>query len=120
MFTIMQESCGDTVGVRAEGKLTDKDYKETLIPTLDALFREYGKLNLLFYMDDTFEGWDLDAAWDDASFGLKHRADFGKMAVVGGPAWVEWFIKLSAFLLSGEVRTYSANELDSAWEWIRG
>lgn len=119
MITIMPESCGNVVGVRAAGKLTDKDYTEVLIPTLNALFQNYGKLNLLFYMDDTFQGWNLEAAWDDAFFGLQHRADFAKLAVVGGPAWVDWCIKLGGFLLKGEVRTLSAEDLECAWAWVK-
>jgi len=120
MFTIMPESEGAVVGVRATGKLTDADYKETLIPQLEKLFAEHGALNVLFYMDDGFDGWELTAAWDDAVFGLGHRADFGKLAVVGGPAWVEWCIKACGFLMKGEIRVFPAAELDAAWRWVKG
>lgn len=119
MIEIMQESSGNIIGVRATGKLAHDDYKRVLIPELQQLFDKYGKLNVLFYMDDTFEGWELDAAWDDASYGLKHRADFGKLALVGGPAWVEWCIKFSGFLMKGEIKVFPADQLDQAWGWIR-
>lgn len=119
MIEIMLESAGNALGVRASGKLTDADYKETLIPKLEALFNAHVKLDVLFYMDEEFEGWDLEAAWDDASYGLKHRADFDRLALVGGPAWVEWCIKLSGFLMKGEVRIFPADQLDRAWAWIR-
>ena len=70
-------------------------------------------------MDETFDGWDLAAAWDDAAMGLKHRADFEKIAVVGGPGWVEWCIRLSAFLMKGEIRTFPIDGLDEAWAWVQ-
>ncbi|MHA1564890.1 MAG: STAS/SEC14 domain-containing protein [Alphaproteobacteria bacterium] len=119
MIEVMSESSGNVVGVRATGKLTDTEYKEVLIPKLEALFNQHGKLDVLFYMDEAFVGWDLDAAWDDASYGLKHRADFDKLAVVGGPTWVEWCIKLSGFLMKGEVKIFAADQLDRAWDWIK-
>ena len=119
MIEFMSESNGRVIGVRAIGTLTDADYKNTLIPKLEALFKQYGKLNVLFYLAEDFDGWDLEAAWDDASYGLKHRADFEKLAVVGGPLWVEWCIKLSGFLMKGEIKTFSLDSLDEAWDWIK-
>lgn len=120
MFEIMPESSNNVVGVKASGKLTDIDYKQDLIPKLEGFFSRYGKLDVLFYMDEAFEGWDLEAAWDDASYGLKHRADFGKLAIVGGPAWVGLCIKLSGFLMKGEIRLFSGDALAHAWSWIKG
>lgn len=119
MIEFMKESSGNILGVRAGGKLTDTDYKRVLIPRFESMFDQHGKLRVLFFMDETFEGWDLQAAWDDASIGLRHRTDFEKIAVVGGPAWVEWCIKLSWFLMKGEIRTFRRDQLAAAWEWVR-
>jgi len=120
MIEFMPESAGNVVGVKATGKLTAKDYEQTLIPKLEETFAAHGKLNVLFFMDESFEGWDLAAAWDDASYGLRHRADFDKLAIVGGPPWVEWCIKLSGFLMKGEIRIFSRDQLASAWDWVKG
>ena len=79
-----------------------------------------GKLDLLVYMDDGFEGWDAHAAWDDMSFGLKHAGDFDKLAIVGGAEWIEWCVKACRFLFKGEVRTYRGDQLEEAWEWVAG
>jgi hypothetical protein len=108
MIEFMSESSGNVTGIRATGKLTDADYKQTLIPRLESLFGEHGKVNVLFYMDESFEGWDLD-----------DRADFEKLAVVGGPAWVDWCIKLGGFLMKGEIRIFPVDQLDRAWNWVK-
>lgn len=118
MIEFMDESTGKFLGIRASGKLTDKDYTDVLIPRLEKLFKEEGKLDLLFYMDEGFEGWDPHAAWDDMTYGIGHAADFEKLAVVGGPKWIEWCIKACSFMFKGEVRTYTADQLESAWEWV--
>ena len=119
MFEYLPEGAGNVVGVRATGTLTDADYKNVLMPKLEKMFAEFGRLRLLFYMDESFSGWDLGAAWDDASLGLKHRADFEKIAVVGGPDWVVWFVKLSAFLIAGEIKVFPKDQLQEAWIWMK-
>ena len=105
--------------VRATVKLTEKDYQEVLIPRLESLLEEYGKARLLFHMDEQFQGWELGALWDDAKFGLRHRNDFSKVAVVGGARWVEWGVKLFAPLMEGEVKTFPADQLPQAVDWIK-
>jgi hypothetical protein len=120
MIEFMDESTGKFVGIRATGRLTDEDYKDVLIPRLEALFDEHGKLDVLIHLDDGFSGWEAHAAWDDASFGMKHRADFEKLAVVGGPEWVSRGLNAFSFLMKGEFRHYPADKLESAWEWIAG
>lgn len=119
MIEFMPESKANLVGIRAGGTLTDADYKAVLIPRLEALFEAHGVLDLLILFDESFKGWNLEAAWDDVSLGLRHRADFRKMALVGGPRWVELTMKLSAFLMTGEVRMFPADRLDEAWKWVR-
>ena len=120
MIEFMDESTSKYLGVRVSGKLTDKDYKDVLVPRLEEAFKLQGKLDLLVYMDDGFEGWDAHAAWDDMSFGLKHAGDFDKLAIVGGAEWIEWCVKACSFLFKGEVQTYRGDQLEKAWEWVAG
>lgn len=118
MIEFMPESSGKVIGIKAGGRLTRKDYEEVLIPKLEELFEKHGKLDVLIHLEEDFAGWDLAAAWDDASYGIKHRADFEKIAVVGGPSWVEWCINLAGFLMKGEIRVFPANKLDDARKWV--
>lgn len=120
MIEFTNEAEGEPIGIRATGRLTDRDYREVLIPRLERLFRQRGKLDLLVHFDEAFEGWDLQAAWDDMAFGLAHRGDFGKLAIVGAPAWVEWCVKLSGFLWPGEIRLFPGEALGDAWQWVKG
>ncbi|MCA1298099.1 SpoIIAA family protein [Stappia indica] len=119
MIEVMKESEGALLGVHVSGLLHEADYR-MFLPTLEERFREYGKLRVLFYADESFEGWDLRAAWEDVSVGLKHASDFERMAVVGAPEWVNWCMKLSAFLMKGEIRIFARDEIDDAWAWVKG
>ena len=118
MIEVLPESKGNVLVLSATEKLTDQDYKDVLIPRLEAIIREHGKARLLLSMDDEFHGWTAAAAWDDARFGVPHRKDFDKVGVIGGPKWVEWSFKLGGMLVSGEVRSFSPSEYEEALRWI--
>ena len=118
MFQVMPESAGKIVGVRATGKLTDQDY-QVLIPNLEALIKQHGKIRFLCCIDEEFAGMEPGAMWDDAKFFLPHKDDFEKMAIVGGPKWVKLAMKLFAPLMQGEVKTFSGDQLAKAWDWLR-
>ena len=109
---------GNILILAADGKLTDQDYKDVLIPRLESIIQQYGKARLLLDMGDEFEGWEPAALWDDAYFGLTHRNDFEKMGVIGGPIWVEWGLKVATAMMSGEIKSFPANERDKAMRWI--
>ena len=118
MIEFMKESAGNVVGLRATGTLHEADYEE-ILPKLEALFQEHGKLRMLFYADEAFKGWDISAAWKDTSFGFGHVSDFERLALVGAPEWVVWCVRLSAFLFKGEVRIFKSGEIEDAWNWVR-
>ncbi len=118
MITILPESRGNVLAVKANGKLTVRDYEDVFIPKLEELIREHGKVRALLYLAEDFDGWEMGAMWDDARVGLKHRKDFEKMAVVGGPGWVQKVVRAVAPLMSGEVKTFAADELEEALHWI--
>jgi hypothetical protein len=118
MIEILEQE-GSFLYLKAEGKLTHADYEKVLIPTLEQVIRKEGKARVLFIMGKEFQGWEAAAAWDDARFGIKHRNDFEKCAVVGGPKWVEWATKLAALIMPGEVRVYEADALEQARIWIK-
>jgi len=92
MIELLGDSEESIVGVRVSGKLTAADYETYLIPALDRVFEREKRARFLVLMEEDFDGWTLDAAWDDFSYWLEHRAAFDKVAIVGAPKWVEWCI----------------------------
>jgi 6-phosphogluconate dehydrogenase len=67
---------------------------------------------------DGYNGIELGAIWDDVKFGIKHRNDFIKVAAVGAPRWMDWVVKASSAIMSGEVRTFSTEHLREALDWV--
>ena len=116
MFEILPESKVRRIYVKADGRLTDADYKE-LVPRLDAAIRDHGPIRLLVDMAE-FEGWSPRAAWDDLLFGLKHWNDFERMALIGDKRWEDIAAKAMDALTKGEVRRFPAAERGAAHAWI--
>lgn len=119
MLEKMTESTDTMLAVRASGSLTHEDYQGLFIPELNACIEKNGKARALLYLDENFSGWELEAAWDDAKFGIQHHDDFIKLAIVGGPDWVEWSVKVGEFFISGEVKTFDIDQLQEALQWVK-
>ncbi|MDD4915683.1 MAG: STAS/SEC14 domain-containing protein [Methylococcales bacterium] len=119
MITIMQESEGKTLVVKATESLTHQDYEETFIPCLTQRIGEYGKIRVVFILAENFTGMEPGAVWDDAVFGVQHRHDFEKLAVVTDKRWVEWATKVGACFMDGQVVVYPPAELEAAVAWAK-
>jgi len=119
MIEIMSESEGNTLVVKATEMLTSQDYEDVFIPHLNQLIDKYGKIRVLVYLAENFTGWELGAAWDDAVFGLQHRHDFKKVAVVGDQKWLAWATKIGSYFMDGQVATYTPVQFQDAVVWVR-
>jgi hypothetical protein len=119
MIHILPESEAHVLVVRATGKLTVEDYENVFIPALQHLMARYRTINLVFHCPAAFEGWEPGALWEDASFGFRHRNDFSKVALVGGPDWMAWAAQVCASLTAGEVRTFEAGQFVDAIAWAK-
>lgn len=119
MIHVMDESADNIIGFRAAGKLSHADYRDVVHPRIEKSLKQFPTLKVLFLMDETFEGWSLSAAWKNTVFDLRHRRDFDKIAMVGGPKWEGWCVKAAAApLMGGEMRTFRLDELAQAWHWL--
>jgi hypothetical protein len=118
MMKVADESGGNVLVLEAEGKLTHEDYKSVLIPRLESIIHERGKARLLLDMGDDIRGWEPKAMWDDARFGLAHRRDFEKMAVVADRRWLKWALRAAQLVMQGEIRTFPPSRRAEARRWI--
>ena len=119
MIEILPETEAQALVVKARHKLTKQDYEEIFIPRLNRMIEQFGRISALVYFDEDFTGWELGAAWDDAVFGIKHRHDFEKLAVVGDQQWLTWAVKLGAWMTDAQIITYQAGEFKQAVAWLK-
>jgi hypothetical protein len=105
------------VEVVVTDKLTDRDYKR-FAPQMDRFIRQHGKIRLLFVMYD-FHGFEIGSMWEDFKFGVKHRHDLERLAMVGETYWEWWSSKLCRFFTDAKVCYFDGTHADDAKAWVR-
>ena len=98
-----------------KGKLTHEDYK-IMIPLIEEAIKNtpHPKIKILVNALH-LTGWEMQAAWDDLKFGLKHNKEFEKIAYVGNKTWEEYGIKLSNWFTSGELKYFEDESEAKRW-----
>jgi hypothetical protein len=117
MFRFIDGMPAHVLAIEATGKVTHKDYHDTLIPKAEAMMAK-GPISLLYVIGKEFKGFELDALWDDGKFGLRHWHNFSRIAVVADQAWLRAAVSVFAPFFRGEVRIFGLSELGAAQAWI--
>jgi hypothetical protein len=110
------EKQANVIEVFAEGKLTQQNYEE-LAPRFERLIERYGKLRILFVMEN-FHGWTAGALWEDLKVDLKHFNDVERIAFVGDKKWEKGMATFCKPFTSAEVRFFEPHEIDQARDWV--
>ena len=104
------------VKMKIVGRLTHDDY-DVITPLLENALRGIEHPNISLLIDATeFEGWSLQAVWDDLKLGLKHNNDFEKIALVGNKSWQEYGVKISNWFSVGSMEYFE--NVDDALAWL--
>ena len=111
-----EEVGGKVLEVKLTGKLTRQDY-EQFVPAVERLMRERGKVRMLLRMHD-FHGETMGAMWEDLKFGVKHFADFERLALVGDRKWEAVMAFFCKPFTRAAVRYFDEAKADEAVLWI--
>ena len=117
MFKLIEDLPPGVLGIEATGKVTHEDYQNILIPRAEAMIAK-GPVKLLYVAGKDFEGYELEALWDDSAFGVKHWHDFTRVAVVADQAWLRAAVTMFKPFLPCEVRLFNLGDLAAAKTWI--
>ncbi|HEV3304047.1 MAG TPA: STAS/SEC14 domain-containing protein [Planctomycetaceae bacterium] len=109
-------SAGRVLEVRVTGKLTKEAYQK-FVPAVDAQIKEYGKLRILFVMQD-FHGWTAGAMWEDLKFDLKHWKDIERLAIVGDKKWEKGMAAFCKPFTKASIRYFDVAQVDEARQWL--
>ncbi|AXX92614.1 STAS/SEC14 domain-containing protein [Malaciobacter molluscorum LMG 25693] len=102
--------------MKVKGKLTHEDY-ETIFPILDNALEGITQPKIKALVDcSEFEGWELQAAWDDIRLGLKHGNEFEKIAIINNKKWLEISASVVSWFIQGEIKNFE-NEQE-AFNWL--
>jgi hypothetical protein len=117
MFRLIEGLPEDVLGLEAVGKVTHADYHDILIPRATELMAK-GPIKMLYAIGEDFDGYQLEALWDDGRFGVSHWRDFKRIAVVADLPWIRAAVSLFRPLFPCEVKLFSIAEFAAAKEWI--
>ena len=120
MVERIKDMPSNTIGFRAEGKLTREDYRDVLEPVLrEAL--ESGEIRMLFTLTG-FEGLEPAAWFDDIKTGLGlgigHHSAWKRSAIATDVDWVAKAYRLFAWVTPGEVKVFGLDQLEEAKSWV--
>jgi hypothetical protein len=106
-----------TLGFEAVGKVTADDYRQVLVPAVEAAI-EQGDVRLLILLGEDFDTYSADAVWADMKLGAGHLRGWKRVAVVSDADWLENSVKALGWLLPGKWRVFETDDLDDAQEWL--
>jgi len=118
MIEVMMDLPDRVLGLRASGEVSAQDYKNVVVPAIEAKLTKHKKARLLYVLGDEFDGYTSGAAWEDAKVGMKHLTAFERVAVVTDVDWIEKMVRAFGFAIPGEVRVFDDDDLDEARLWI--
>ena len=99
--------------------VTDADYRETLLPALDAALIKGDRLRLLAIVEARPSEFTLGAMVQDARTGLKHWRGFDRIALVTDDRIVRTAVGGFSVFMPCPVATFEMKEVDAARRWLR-
>jgi hypothetical protein len=112
-------SGGNLVCFRAVGTLTEEDYTDVFIPTMNdvltqfPMFRLYADLSRLL-------GWDENSSWETGAILHSNLNKFERAAIVGGPSWAGLALVLRDALPPGAYEFFTDGNQKRALAWVQG
>ena len=109
-----------TAGFRITGTIDRADYTERVLPRLRELTERGDPLRALFVIEGSFHE-QPSAAWEalkaDVDYLVRHRHPW-RVAVVTDQSLVTNAVRLTSWLVPGDMRVFAVAEADEARSWI--
>jgi hypothetical protein len=118
MIELIEDLPDATIGLRFSAEVSGADYDAVLVPAIDAALDQHARIKALLVFDETFEGYTLEAAWDDTRLGLRHWDGFERIAVVSDVPWLRHALRAISVVLPCPVRLFGGDESDQARRWL--
>ncbi len=105
------------LGLEAIDDVEEEDYRDVVVPAIDAAIAEHGKVRLVYVLGPEFDEYEKEAAWEDLKLGVRHPASFERLAIVTDARWARPTIRIFSVLWPGQARTFALAELEAAKRW---
>lgn len=102
------------IGFEAVGEIHADDYRNTLIPALEA---SDGPVRLVYVLGNRFTGYSSGAGWQDAKLGLNHHGRWHRAAIVTDADWVRHMGTVFGWMVPGEFQVFPLAQRAAAIAW---
>lgn len=117
-FTILDQSEGNILGVRLQGKLRPEDLR-SFGREVEARSSQHGRLRVLLELK-SIKSHTPNELWEDMRLSLPQIDELERLALVcDDEDYRRWLAALSTSLIEGEVRYFEPHELRAAWEYVK-
>lgn len=106
------------VGFKAIGKITKKDFTETVMPKVKALIDKTDKLNYLLVLETSIKNFTIGAWMKDAMMGIKYLTKWNKAAIISDVEAIRKFTNFFSYLMPGEYKGFQHKDLQQAIDWV--
>lgn len=118
MLEILNESQGNTIGLRLSGGVNEDDFI-ALIPHLVSIVEAQGFANLLIEISDVTRWGGYASGSKDVEAEKLSDIVLGRVAIIGDKSWQAWMVKFLDPFTSSEERFFYPQERQEAWRWVR-
>jgi hypothetical protein len=105
------------IGFTAHGELHSDDYKNVLLPAIEAAIERGEKIRILLLFP-TFDGLSRGALWEDAKMGVDHLTSWKKIALVTDIDWMIHLTRLFGWMTPGDMKHFPLSQRDEAISWL--
>jgi hypothetical protein len=117
MMTFETDIDAGVVEFTVDGEVTRAEYDAASVQ-MEAVIARHGKLRAVAVIED-FAGMELAAWWKDVSWGVGHLTKIGRVAVVTDIGWIITASRATSWMMPGEQKIFTPEELDIARAWAR-
>lgn len=117
MIKLLSGMPAGVLGLEAIGDVEEEDYRDVVLPAVDAAIAEHGKVRLVYVLGPEFDEYDDDAAWEDLKLGVRHPTSFERIAIVTDARWAGSMVRVFSVLWPGQARAFRLADLEAAKRW---
>ena len=118
MLQLLEDLPETVVGVRAINAVTEEDYKDVMLPALEAVHKKFGKINLIIVLETSVANYTIGAWFNDVKAGLKYFTKWHRIAIVTDQKAVQRITDAVGVLIPGECKGFPMNDLSIAKLWV--
>ena len=108
----------EVIGFRAVGTVDASDYRDRLVPAIEAALAEHGTVNFVAVLGDDFDHLSLGATWEDAKLVGLPLSSWSRAAVVTNHEVLAGMATAFGGLVPGGFRVFPLDEERAATDWV--